>query len=289
MSFSTKAWEAARHALGRLFSRVAVYQVPEDQFQPQAVVNFSDALTPQTPAPGTSENIWRAHAVVPPSSLTQIDVRVASEGSRPQANVVGESHVVASPECFAMPMLHASALQTRQAGGFGAVQVVALPHSFIALPKDPLRLMSTSVLSLPKVAALGGFSLAKPKAKALIVPRRPAVRLGPVRTGEVALSHAPLLRRGLQSPVGVPLSTLFSAEHRCLAETVGLPLSDVTLLGVYPAIPIIAVRRLVVEDEGRQLRLWLKPESWWGCPPPRRITLLIGRQSSTGKMLQASG
>jgi len=103
------------------------------------------------------------------------------------------------------------------------------------------------------------------------------------------LSHAPLLRRGLQSPVGVPLSTLFSAEHRCLAETVGLPLSDVTLLGVYPAIPIIAVRRLVVEDEGRQLRLWLKPESWWGCPPPRRITLLIGRQSSTGKMLQASG
>jgi hypothetical protein len=286
---SARAWEAARHALGRLFSRAAVYQVPEDQILPLATVCFSDALTPLIPTPGISENIWRAHAVVQPSSLTQIDVHISSEGSRPQATIVGESHVVASPECFAIPALTASALQIRQAGGFDAVQVVALPHSFIALPKDPLRLMSISVLSLPKATALGGFSLAKPKGKALIVPRRPAARLGPVRTGEVALSRIPLLRRGLQSPVGVPLSTFFSAEHRCLAETAGLPLSDVTLLGVYPAIPIIAVRRLVVEDEGRQLRLWLKPESWWGRPPPRRITLLIGRQSSTGKMLQASG
>lgn len=289
MTPSAKAWRAARHALGRFFSRVAVYQVPEDQLLPQATVLFSDALTPQAPARGISENIWRARAVVQPSSLTQIDVRTTSEGSCPRASVVGESHVVPLPECFSMPVFHACALRTKQAGGFDAAQVVALPHSFIALPKDPLRLMSISALRLPKVAALGSFSFAKPKGKALLVPRRSAARLGPVRTGELALSRIPLRRRGLQSPVGVPLSTLFAAEHRCLAETAGLPLSDVTLLGVYPAIPIIAVRRLVVEDEGRQLRLWLKPESWWGCPPPRRITLLIGRQSSTGKMLQASG
>ena len=286
---SARAWASARHALGRLFSRATVYQVPKDQILPQAIVHFSDALTPQTPAPGISENTWRAHAVVQPSSLTQIDVHISSEGSRPQAIVVGESHIVASPECFAIPALDASELQTRQVRSLDSAQVVALPHSFIALPKDPLRLISIPVLSLPKVAALGEFSLAKPKWKALIVPRRTAAHLGSARTGEVALSRIPLLRRGLQSPVGMPLSTYFSAEHRCLAETAGLPLSDVTLLGVYPAIPIIAVRRLVVEDEGRQLRLWLKPESWWGHPPPRRITLLIGRQSSTGKMLQASG
>ncbi len=286
---SPRAWEAARHALGRFFSRAAVHQVPEEQILPSATVHLSEALTPQLLAPGASEALWRVRAAVQPGSLSQIAVRVTSEGSRPQAIVVGENHAAAVPECHAIPILGASDLSIKQEIAIGAAQTVPLPYSFIALPPDPLRLLSVPVLNLPKGAALGGFSFAKPKGKPLRVPRLPAVRLGPARTGEVALSQIPLLRRGLQAPIGVPLSAAFSAEHKRLAETAGLPLSDVTLLGVYPAIPIIAVRRLVVEDEGRLLRLWLKPESWWGRPPPRRITLLIGRQSSTGKMLQAAG
>ena len=286
---SVKAWEAARHALGRLFSRASVYEVPANQILPQATVHCSNALMPQVLAPGASEHLWRACAAVQPSSLTQIEAFVTSKGSCPEAIVASKSHVVSLPNCCVMPVFCTSKLQIKQEGCLGAVQIVSLPDSFIALPADPLRLMSASVLSLPKIAALGSFFLAKPKGNPLLIPRQSPARLGPARIGKIVLSRVPLLRWGLQAPVGIPLSVLFFAEHLLLAETAGLPLSDVTLLGVYPAIPIIAVRRLVVEDEGRQLRLWLKPESWWGRPAPPRMTLLIGRQASTGKMLQAAG
>ena len=68
----------------------------------------------------------------------------------------------------------------------------------------------------------------------------------------------------------------------------GLPLLDVTLLGVYEQVPILAVSRIVVEDEGRRLRLWLKPDVLRDRRAARRITLLVGRRISDGKMLQAA-
>jgi len=123
----------------------------------------------------------------------------------------------------------------------------------------------------------------------LLVPRLPAARLGPLEKGEGVISSLSFPRLGLEAPRGVNFKEAFAVEHRRLAVAAALPPSDVTLLGIYPAIPIAAIRRLVVEKEGRLLRLWLKPEVWWGKRSPQRITLLIGRQISTGKMLQAAG
>ena len=77
-------------------------------------------------------------------------------------------------------------------------------------------------------------------------------------------------------------------ERRRLAETVQLKAEDIQLLGVYPDVPILAVERIVVEEEGRQLKLWIKPEVLRGRIASHRITLLVGSRISTGKMLQAA-
>ncbi len=288
-AWERKAWEAARRALGRLFTHAAVREVPGNRLLPQASMRKSQALEAPPTTPGKSERVWRVAAAVRPSSLSQIAVRVSEQERRPVARLVGGSHALAPPECRAMPVPGASGLRIGSERQIGPVEAVRLPDQFVRLPADPLRLWEISLLTLPKTAALGGLRLAKPQGKSLRVPRLPAARLGAARAGELALSQIPLTRRGLEAPRGVLLFQAFAAEHQRLAETAGLPLSDVDLLGVYPAIPIIAVRRLVVEDEGRRLRLWLKPESWWGRPSPRRITLLVGRQISSGKMLQAAG
>ena len=120
---------------------------------------------------------------------------------------------------------------------------------------------------------------------AVRVPRlSPTVRA----TGEGILSRIALTRRCREAPPYVPEALAFESERRRLAETAGLPAEEVTLLGVYPGVPILAVRRLVVEDEGRRLRLWLKPEALRGKRALRLITLLVGRRVADGKMLQAA-
>jgi len=256
---------------------------------PQASVQLSEALAPPGFAPGASECAWRVVAAVHPLSPLQINVRVLDADRRPIAILAGGNHALAPPDCRAMPVLRASGIRIDLEERIDSAETVRLPDTFMNLPADPLRHWQTPLLPLPQTVSAGSLHLTKPKGNALRVPRLPGARLGQARTGEITLSRVPLSRRSLEAPHGVPMSAAFAAEHQRLAETAGLPLADVTLLGVYPAIPIIAVRRLLVEDEGRLLRLWLKPESWWGRPAAHRIMLLVGRQASTGKMLQAAG
>ena len=86
----------------------------------------------------------------------------------------------------------------------------------------------------------------------------------------------------------MPAGEAFEPERHRLAEAAGARLEDVTLLGVYPDVPILAVSRIVVEEEGQRLRLWLKPDVLRGRGGGRLITLLVGRRVSDGKMLQAA-
>ena len=289
MTAASGAWETARHALGRLFARASVRRLPDERMLPQASVRAAEALTPPASAPGAAEGVWRVSTAVHPSSLSQIDVFVSAEDRRPSAILVEGSHALAPPDCCALSVLNAVSVRVEFAEIVRSADIGRLFDELLTLPPEPLRLKRLPLVSLPKTASAGSLGIPKPKGNALRGLRLPGARLGAARTGEMALSRVPLLRRGLEAPRGVLPAIAFASEQRRLAETARLPLSDVALLGVYPAIPIIAVRRLVVEEEGRLLRLWLKPESWWGRSPPRRITLLVGRQISTGKMLQAAG
>lgn len=289
MTPGTGAREAVRRVLGRLFTRARVHRLPEDRLLPIAHLPDKRLLAVTDPAAGPWEKDWQPSACVSLTSLAQIEVRLSEKESRPVARLAGGNAALLPPDCHAMPGLSAEGLGIESAALIGTTETGSLPEEFLKLPRDPLRLWQVAFVPAPGTNSAGKLSLVSPKVSMLRVPRLPGARIGPARTGESTLSRVALIRRGREAPIGIPMPVAFPAEHRRLAETAGLPPIDVALLGIFPGVPIIAVRRLVVEDEGRRLRLWLKPEAWWGRPSPSRITLLVGRQVSTGKMLQAAG
>ena len=101
------------------------------------------------------------------------------------------------------------------------------------------------------------------------------------------LAQIPLKRAGWPVPKGVPAADAFAAEWRLLAQKAGVAPEDVLLVGVFPQVPVAAVRRLALEEGA--LCLWLKPEALAAAAAgkaPRLATLIVGRQRSTGKMIQ---
>ena len=208
----------------------------------------------------------------------------------PAVRLVESNAALAPPLCRTMPTDQTGASRVENADLLLPAFVVRLPDSFLTLPADPVQVLSADLRVSRKAARIGpalrGWGVTPPKCRALRLPRvpDPRVRWG----GDAVLSRIALMRRGLEPPLGVPFALAFALEEHRLAEATHLPPEDVTLLGIYPGVPILAVSRLVVAGEGRWLRLWLKPEVLRGRNGSRLITLLVGRQTSSGKMLQTA-
>lgn len=272
----SKAWQAVRRTLGRLFSRVGV-QAVEDAERVMTVPVKPGALASPPP------QISRGDAWKPAAALMLAPVPTAGTGLResdllPRVSLAAGDCVLKPPVIAALPSAVSSAV-LRAADVHWDAAVTALPNEFIRLPNAPVRTQTISLLGSPATAPLRGWAVSRPPVKALRLPRvdSPRVRWG----GDSVLRRMPLTRQS--RPLGGG-----QAERRRLAETVQLGPEDVTLLGVYPDVPILAVERIVVEDEGRRLKLWLKPDVLRSRSGSHKITLLVGRQTATGKMLQAA-
>ncbi len=285
----SRAWQAVRRALGRLASRVAVRDLPPSQMTAAVGVRVTPLGPPAPVAPGGRERDWK-----PLGATRQAPVPEAGAGARdgdllPVARLAEGSAALAPSVCRAMTVFRAKAGRVENADLLLPAFVVRLPDSFLALPPEPVRVRPVGLLTLPggkSGRALKGWGVDAPRCRALRPPRVPDLR---VRWGgDAVLSRMALTRRGLAPPPGVPLALAFEAEGRRLAEAAQLPPGDVTLLGVFPGVPILAVSRLVVTDGGGRLCLWLKPDVLRGRNGTRLITLLVGRQTSSGKMLQAA-
>jgi len=287
---SGRAWQAVRRALGRLVGQAAVQGVPESEMRPPVAVRTPAFAQPPV-APGGRERDWK-----PTGEIRQSPVPEGVAGARdgdlmPAVRLVEGGEALTPPGCRAMPVVQTGAARVESADLLLPALVVRLPDSFLTLPPAPVRVQAADLLtpvgaSAPSGGTLKGWDVPVPKSGALRLPRVPAprVRWG----GDAVLSRIALTRRGLEPPLGVLFALAFGAEERRLAEAAHLPLEDVTLLGIYPGVPILAISRIVVADEGRLLCLWLKPDVLRGRNGTRLITLLVGRQTSSGKMLQAS-
>ena len=219
-----------------------------------------------------------------PSAVSvRVTVPAAGTGSResdlmPSVRLAAGDHTLAVPQIAALPGAAASASLREIALAWPAA-VIQVPERFIRLPESPLKLAAVPLLQRLGTKLLSGWAVPKPLVGSLRLPRfePPRVRWG----GDSILRRMPVTRvsRALGSE---------PAARRRLAQTVSLGTEEVTLLGIYPDVPILAVERIVVEDEGQRLKLWLKPEILRGRSGLHRITLLVGRQVATGKMLQAA-
>ena len=247
-------------------------------------------LGPAAPvASGGRERDWKPAGGVRSAAVPEAGAGARDGDLLPVARLAEGSAALAPPRCRAMPVFGAEGGRVENADLLLPAFVVRLPDAFLALPTDPVCVRTVGLLALPggtSGRALKGWGMDAPRCRALRLPRvpDPHVRWG----GDAVLSRMALTRRGLAPPPDVPLALAFAAEGRRLAEAAGLPPGDVTLLGVYPGVPILAVSRLVVADAGSRLHLWLKPDVLRSRNGARLITLLVGRQTSSGKMLQAA-
>ena len=261
-------------------SRIGVRAVDDAQRTLPAVVRRGELTLPP---PSLSGNRWKPEAITGPALAPPVaGVGLHESGLLPAATLAAEDYALSPPEVSAMPIATLT-LHTDDAALKWPATVTRLPDAFLHLPTSLVQTQSVPLLPLPKTAPLREWAVQVPRMRPMHLPPVPAphIRWG----GDSVLRRMPLTRRGKaiqDKAIGD------AAGRRRLAETVQLGPEEVTLLGVYPDVPILAVERIVVEDEGRQLRLWLKPDVLRSRSGSHRITLLVGRQISNGKMLQAA-
>ncbi len=271
----SKAWQAVRRALGRLVSRVGVRDVESAERTISAEVLAGDLALPPPVLPHTE---WKPSASICSASVPSAATGLNESDLLPSVTLALGNYALPVPNIQAMPSAEAEAARTQAITLEWRAGVTALPETFLRLPAAPVRTHAVSLLPLPKTAPLRGWAVQTPPTRLLRLPRaEPRVRWG----GDSVQARMPVTRRGKAFGEA-------SAERRRLAETAQLGPDEVVLLGVYPDVPILAVERIVVEDEGRRLRLWLKPDVLRSRSGSHRITLLVGRQVSNGKMLQAA-
>lgn len=286
------AWEAVRRALGKLAGRVVVREMPPESTASVVAVRESEALMPPPVAVGLREGSWAA--VAASRTLPGPQAEVGARELLPSATLAGEGEAadfaLRPATVSVLPVLRAETSRVTEAGLDWPLMDVCLPEQFFCLPAAPTRVNAVALLESQKRLganqALTGWAVRLPKTGRLKIPRPvgPTVRWG----GDSVLERMPLTRRGLAAPPGIGAGEAFAAEHRRLAEAMSLPPGDVRLLGVFPGVPILAVRRILVADDGHSLRLWLKPDVVRARTKLRFITLLVGRQVSSGRMLQAA-
>lgn len=270
------AWQAVRRTLGRLFSRVGVRAVSEAERAMTVPVKPGVFASPPPQIPRGSA--WKPSAAALLAPVPTAGAGLRESDLLPRVSLASEDYALKPPVIAALASAAAS-VKSEAAAVRWAAEVTALPDKFIRLPNAPVQTQTTALLRGSKAELLHGWAISLPPVSVLRLPRldSPRVRWG----GDSVLRRMPLTRQS--RPIGGGL-----AERRRLAETAHLSADEVTLLGVYPDVPILAVERIVVEDEGRRLKLWLKPDVLRGRSGAHKITLLVGRQTATGKMLQAA-
>lgn len=270
-----KAWEAVRRALGRLLGRVGVHETSDAERTIPAAVLTGDLTLPP---PGLPPIAWQPGATVCVAPVPEAGAGLRESDLLPSITLARGDYAVTCPEIRAMSSAEAAAAVESVPLDW-LVGVTRLPDTFVHLPPSPLQLGAVPMLMLPSTAALKHWPMPLPTTHPLRLPRLdpPRVRWA----GDSLLRRMPLTRHGRTAADP-------SAARRRLAETARLTPEAVALLGVYPDVPILAVERIVVEEEGRRLRLWLKPDILRHRSGSHRITLLVGRELATGKMLQAA-
>lgn len=286
-------WQTVRRALGRLVSATSVRELPTGGLT--ASFPAPEGLVLRAPAPGTAETRWRPEA----------DVAALAP---PQA--------WAGPgEADLSPVVTVAGLHGTLPPASGVVHPAGLPSSACTVHRldatDVLR-QTPAVQSSPMLPGLG--RVAEPNVRfaapgnarlpidAPVLVREPRLRRpgrrsraddllqlagGRVRLGASLIAGVPMVRDRRPAPKGMTATDAYSSERECLARSAGVPPSDVVLLGVFPQVPVAAVRRLALE-EGGALSLWLKPEALAAAAAgktPRLATLIVGRQRSTGRMI----
>lgn len=270
---TARLWDAIRRKLGGLFAHTVVLSLPPERLAltaPQKVWNFALPVEP-----GRQEQCWWPQAALRTCPIPQAQAPPQDSDLATMASVVSGNAALRPEVCET----ESAALPPREC------VVQAVPTDEWRIPPvsartEPMRLSggaarprSVGVIQTPGLRRIVGTALC---------PAKP--RLG--RATNVVLAHVPLRREARPARVGAAAAEAFEPERRRLSASSGVPLEDLLLIGVFPRIPVTAINRIALEADG-SLSVWLRPEALVSPGTLKWLTVILGRQRSTGKMLQA--
>lgn len=260
-------WEEVRRALGRLVSRTAVRELPAGRMTVSVALRGSDATDVPVIAAGAREELWRPRT----ETLLLAPPRAQEGGGGADlaafTTVIGANAALQPSGC----PVHAVS--------------VAMDGGAVRSWEGPLAALgaSRSAPVSPRAPRTQAVSLLSSRVDCRRLGSRLTLRGGRTVSALARLAEIPMTRQRLASEDG------FAAERAHLAFVSGVPVEDVALVGVFLHVPLGAVGRLAVGDEGNCLRIWLKADALGPkrTPGPKLVTIVLGRQRSTGKTLQA--
>lgn len=284
----SRVLEEVRRSLGRLASRTTVRDLPTQQSL-QAVVTRSMSAAPLTAARGSWEDAWHprtdiVHWPLPTAGAGGMGADLASVATIISAN--------ASLAAAAGPVRCPAWCITDR-----IPQMSDATHEILTRPSVTASLVRFGALMVRSVDSFRAAGDVR-----LIPVPRPALKkqsgnnarswnfLPPRMQSDLRiLARVPIFRDALASPPGQEPGEAFAAERRQLAASAQIEEADVLLLGVFPQVPLAMVEKLAVIAEGRsRLQIWLQPAALVAGPRGVKLaTIILGRQRSTGRTLQA--
>ncbi len=280
-----RVWEQVRRALGRLSGRVAVHSLSDAATSLTVRVRQPNVLEIVEAHSGTRQTECHPSAVI--RELTQASAPAGGGGinlagvatviGADRALKTGDAPVSAVPFCLEGAAVHAR-LPVCDASNMPRIFNVPMRIEQAPVPE------SVDPIGPPPVRALPIVRAATPKRESKTV-----WRLAPARTqsGLAPMLRVPLVCRRLSAPSGVSAAEAFAPERRLLASAAGVTETDVALIGVFPHVPIGATHRLSLGPDGTTLQILIRPEAARSGARGAPVTVVLGRQRSTGKMLQA--
>lgn len=270
---TARLWDAIRRKLGGLFAHIDVRSLPPERMvlvAPQQAWNLALAVEA-----GRAEPRWRPQAALRACPIPQAEAPPQDSDLAALTSVVSGNAALRPEVCETENALLPS--------GECVVEALTAENwqiSSVSARSEPMRLtggavrpLSVGVIKTPGLRQIAGTALC---------PAKP--RLG--RATNVVLAHVPLRREARPAWGGASATETFESEQRRLSASSGVPLEDLLLIGVFPRIPVTAINRIALEADG-SLSVWLRPEALASPGTLKWLTVILGRQRSTGKMLQA--
>jgi hypothetical protein len=285
---ATLILEKVRRVLGRLCTHTTVHQLPMDDLVASLVVPPADLLGMPVPSNGLRSGSLRIEcaalaAGIPtaPSGGNGVDLAAVT-------TVVSVDGAFASHPC--------------------RTHLVPLPDDYAIVHNchAPSWVVTSPIMRVADVIPAGGVErrLALDAVKATAVTAIPVGRIRPTipvaRRVRDALNRPfprPAVRSAIAAAYRVPLVKHSSSAMRGaglqmaqlvrLADAANIPVDRVALIGIFPNIPVAVVSRMSVEGSAGELRIWLRPGAAGLSGPQKLITLIVGRNTTTGKTIQA--
>lgn len=276
--------ESVRRALGNLVTRTSVHAIPLESIGQQFTEPEGDILEIDCPAAGDGLDLLEIPISDHPAGIpraepggggvdlaavvTIVSANSALTAAQTECNTVDiayhDSRSFDIPDAYwSVPPAETAAVDIEMPGG--AVHAISLE-----------RMRSAVVGRLP-VDMIRASTATHPAVNEALRPIRVIARNSLPKAYRV-----PLVRRSSIERRGPGLNT---RERERLAAAGKTSLEKIVLIGLFRNVPVTAVSRLSVEEDTATLSIWLRPEAA-AAAPPKLVSLLIGRDTGTGKMIQ---